>query len=49
MLSSCETPRADPYAGCCGDRGRKTPGYPIGLLLFVGWFEAINHRIMFDI
>ena len=25
----CETPRADPHAGCCGGWGRKTPGYPI--------------------
>ena len=24
-----ETPRADPHAGCCGGRGRETPGYPI--------------------
>ncbi len=24
-----ETPCADPYAGCCGGWGRKTPGYPI--------------------
>jgi len=25
-----ETPRADPHAGCCGSRGRETPGDPIG-------------------
>jgi len=25
-----EAPRADPHAGCCGSRGRKTPGDPIG-------------------
>ncbi len=24
-----EAPRADPHAGCCGSRGRKTPGDPI--------------------
>ena len=26
----CEPPGADPHAGWCGGRGRKTPGYPIG-------------------
>jgi len=24
-----EAPRADPHAGCCGSRGRETPGDPI--------------------
>ena len=24
-----ETPCADPHAGCCGDWGLDTPGYPI--------------------
>ena len=24
-----EAPRADPHAGCCGSRGRKTPGDPM--------------------
>jgi len=28
-----EPPGADPHAGWCGGRGRKTPGYPIGRLL----------------
>lgn len=27
MLS--ETPCAEPHAGCCGDWGLETPGYPI--------------------
>ncbi len=25
-----EAPRADPHAGCCGSRGRETPGDPVG-------------------
>jgi hypothetical protein len=30
VLSNPEdAPRADPHAGCCGSRGRKTPGDPI--------------------
>jgi hypothetical protein len=24
-----EAPHADPHVGCCGDWGRKSPGYPI--------------------
>jgi hypothetical protein len=24
-----EAPRADPHAGCCGSRGRETPGDPM--------------------
>jgi len=24
-----ETPCAEPHAGCCGDWGLETPGYPI--------------------
>lgn len=27
-----ETPCADPHAGCCGDWGLETPGYPIRLM-----------------
>jgi hypothetical protein len=30
LLTPEETPRADPHAGCCGGRGRETPGYSIG-------------------
>jgi hypothetical protein len=31
VLSNPEdAPRADLHAGCCGSRGRKTPGDPIG-------------------
>ena len=29
LFTPRETPRADPHAGCCGGRGRKTPDYPI--------------------
>src|SRR4030042_3152742 len=31
LRSAClwEPPGADPHAGWCGGRGRKTPGYPI--------------------
>jgi len=29
-----ETPCAEPHAGCCGDWGLETPGYPI-MCLFV--------------
>ena len=42
-----ETPCADPHAGCCGDWGLDTPGYPIRrsakrrsltkTILIVGW------------
>ena len=28
----CETPSADPHAGCCGEGERETPPYPIRLL-----------------
>ena len=28
-----EPPGADPHAGWCGGRGRKTPGYPIGIIV----------------
>ena len=30
-----ETPCADPHAGCCGDWGLDTPGYPIMPALLV--------------
>ena len=47
-----ETPRADPHAGCCGGRGRETPGYPIRrrahleppIRLFVE-FEVVRRRL----
>jgi hypothetical protein len=28
-----EAPHADPHGGCCGDWGRKSPGYPISWLV----------------
>jgi hypothetical protein len=41
VLSNPEdAPRADPHAGCCGSRGRKTPGDPIGHHFALG-FAAI--------
>jgi hypothetical protein len=39
VLSNPEdAPRADPHAGCCGSRGRKTPGDPISKKIsYSGW------------
>ncbi|MCF6217894.1 MAG: hypothetical protein L3J62_02505, partial [Gammaproteobacteria bacterium] len=28
-----ETPCAEPHAGCCGDWGLETPGYPISCVI----------------
>lgn len=30
-----ETPCAEPHAGCCGDWGLDTPGYPISELIAI--------------
>jgi len=38
----CEPPDADPHAGWCGGWGRKTPGYPIGLI----WVIAANGLVL---
>jgi len=30
-----ETPCAEPHAGCCGDWGLETPGYPISTIFCI--------------
>ena len=37
-----ETPCAGPHAGCCGDWGLDTPGYPISQITR---FRKIGHDI----
>ncbi len=43
--NSSEPPGADPHAGWCGGRGRKTPGYPIGHRFIAQLFVNMRYRI----